>query len=265
QHRRVVPVHARLDDLRVPLVARQVEALEEELDDEPCGDHRRVEAPEQERGHPPAVVLAVDVEDREHDQVGEDEREDAAEADPAVPEDRRERHVPDRADEAQDRDRRPDDRPPELRDGRMGVEEQRAPEVLRHPGRARASSTSRRRRKSRKTSASRTIMSGPPTNSPSVNCQPRTSAIRIPSSATRFVEANSKAVEAVKSAPRRKSERASATAAYEHDDDAAPRPVATASERGESSGSRRRIAPFDTTACTTPESANPRISAQRIS
>ena len=61
--------------------------------------------------------------------------------------------------------------------------------------------------------ASRTIISGPPTNSPSVNCQPRTSAIRMPSSTTRFVEANSKAIAAVKSAPRRKSERASATAA----------------------------------------------------
>src|SRR5919197_2254577 len=130
---------------------------------------------------------------------------------------------------------------------------------------ARASSTGPRRRKSRKTSASSTIISGPPTNSPSVNCQPRTRAIRIPSSATRFVEANSKAVAAVKSAPRRKSERASATAAYEHDDDAAPRPHAIPSDRGESSGSRRRISAFDTTACTAPESAKPRISAHRIS
>src|SRR5919197_1366735 len=128
-----------------------------------------------------------------------------------------------------------------------------------------ASSTSRRRRNRRNTSASRTIISGPPTNSPSVNCQPRTSAIRIPSSTTRFVDANSKAVAAVKSAPRRKSERASATAAYEHDDDAAPRPHAIPSERGESSGSRRRISDFDTTACTAPESAKPRINAHRIS
>jgi len=49
------------------------------------GGHRRVEGHEQECGHAPAVVLAVDVEDREDDQVGEDEREHAAEADPAVP------------------------------------------------------------------------------------------------------------------------------------------------------------------------------------
>ena len=69
-------------------------------------------------------------------------------------------------------------------------------------------------------------MIGPPTNSPSVNCQPRISAIAIPSSITRFVEAIWNAIAAVKSAPFRKSERASATAAYEHEDDAAPNPAA---------------------------------------
>jgi hypothetical protein len=36
-------------------------------------------------------------------------------------------------------------------------------------------------------------------------------------------------------------------------------------ERGESSGSSRLISPLDTTACTTPDSAKPRISAHRIS
>ncbi len=87
----------------------------------------------------------------------------------------------------------------------------------------------------------------------------------IPSSMTRFVEANWNAIEEVKSAPFRKSERESATAAYEHDEDAAPRPDAMPIERGESSGSSRRISPFETTACTAPESAKPRISAHRIS
>lgn len=42
-----------------------------------------------------------------------------------------------------------------------------------------------------------------------------------------LVEAISNAMAAVKFAPLRKRERASATAAYEHDEDAAPRPVAT--------------------------------------
>jgi len=38
-----------------------------------------------------------------------------------------------------------------------------------------------------------------------------------------------------------------------------------ANVRGESSGRRRLISVFETTACTTPESAKPRMSAQRIS
>src|SRR5947209_20573454 len=105
----------------------------------------------------------------------------------------------------------------------------------------------------------------PPTSSARANCQPSKMISRMPSSITRFVEANSNAIDAVKFAPLRKRERARATAAYEHEDDAAPNPHATASERGESSGNSLLISDFDTTAWTTPESANPRISAQRIS
>ena len=78
---------------------------------------------------------------------------------------------------------------------------------------SRASSTSRRFSQSRKATATRMIISGPPTNSPTTNSQPSSSAITIPSSKTRLVEAISNAIAAVKSAPRRKSERASATAA----------------------------------------------------
>ncbi len=87
----------------------------------------------------------------------------------------------------------------------------------------------------------------------------------IPSSITRFVDAISNAIAAVKSAPLRKSDRASATDAYEQDDDAAPSADATTSVRGEASGSSLRISRFDTTACTAAESAKPRTSAQRIS
>ena len=87
----------------------------------------------------------------------------------------------------------------------------------------------------------------------------------IPSSITRFVDANWNAIEAVKSAPFLNSDRESATAAYEHDEEAAPRPHAIPSERGESSGRSLRISPFETTACTAPESANPRISAHKTS
>src|SRR6266545_4315140 len=113
--------------------------------------------------------------------------------------------------------------------------------------------------------ARKAIISGPPTNSAAVNCQPRSTAMMMPSSITRLVEANWKAIAAVKSAPLRKIERAKATAAYEHDEDAAPSPQAVVSDRGESSGSSRLISALETTACTAPDSAKPRISAHRIS
>src|SRR5205085_12245258 len=104
-----------------------------------------------------------------------------------------------------------------------------------------------------------------PMNSAKVNCQPMRTASTMPSSATRLVEANSKAIAATKSAPFRTRERASATAAYEHEDEAAPNAVATASVFGDASGSNLLIARFETTACTMAESVNPRTSGQRIS
>jgi hypothetical protein len=87
----------------------------------------------------------------------------------------------------------------------------------------------------------------------------------IPSSSTRFVDASWKTIAAVKFAPFRNSDRASATAAYEHDDEAAPRRQAIAKVRGESSGSSRLISFLETTACTTADRVNPRMSAHRIS
>src|SRR5438445_10394729 len=86
----------------------------------------------------------------------------------------------------------------------------------------------------------------------------------IPSSMTRFVDANSKAMAAVKLAPLRKIDRASDTAAYEHQDDAAPRPEAISSVRGESSGRSRLISDFETTACTIADNPNPRTTAPPI-
>lgn len=56
-------------------------------------------------------------------------------------------------------------------------------------------------------------MIGPPTNSASVNCQPSSSAMMMPSSMTRLVLAISKAIAAVRLDPLRNKERAIATAA----------------------------------------------------
>src|SRR5205823_7572228 len=102
---------------------------------------------------------------------------------------------------------------------------------------SRACLTSLRDRNSRKSTAMIATISGPPANSAAANCQPSNTIIMIDNSATRLVDASSNAIAAVKSAPLRKTERASATAAYEQDDEAAPNPQATASVFGESLGS----------------------------
>ncbi len=70
----------------------------------------------------------------------------------------------------------------------------------------------------------------------------------MPNSTTKLVEPISNAMAAVKFAPLRNSDRASATAAYEHDDDAAPSPAATARVRGRSSPSTLTIVERRTTA-----------------
>src|SRR5437868_14597030 len=77
--------------------------------------------------------------------------------------------------------------------------------------------------------------------------------------------ANSNAMAAVKFAPLRKMERVSATAAYEQEEDAAPRAHALATVFGESSGRSLTISRFETTACTIADRRKPRFSAHSIS
>src|SRR6185312_5440997 len=84
-------------------------------------------------------------------------------------------------------------------------------------------------------------------------------------SITRLVEPISNAMAAVKFAPLRNNDRANATAAYEHEDAAAPSPAATARVRARSSPIKLTIVERRTTACTTADNAKPRISAHRIS
>ena len=69
------------------------------------------------------------------------------------------------------------------------------------------------RTNSRNATAISTIMIGPPVNSATMNCQEISSAKMMPSSMTRLVLAISKAIAAVKLAPRRTRARANATAA----------------------------------------------------
>ncbi len=65
-------------------------------------------------------------------------------------------------------------------------------------------------------------MIAPPTNSLAANCQPMSTTRTMPSSTTRFVEANMKTIEVTKSAPLANSDLAIADAAYEHDEETMP-------------------------------------------
>src|SRR5205807_678779 len=105
----------------------------------------------------------------------------------------------------------------------------------------------------------------PPVNSAAANGQPISTTRITPSSITRLVEASSNTIAAVKLAPLRNRDRASATAAYEHELEAMPNSVANVRLRGEWSPSRRAMDLWDTTAWTAPERAKPRISGQKTS
>ncbi len=138
QPRGVVPCDALVGDLRGVGARYQAKAAEDDLDHVPGRHHRRVERAEYERGHPRPVVLAVDVEDRGDDQVGEQERDHPAEADPALPQHDGQRDVADRADERDDRHDGADQRAPDLGGQRVPGEEERLPERVGHPGGDRA-------------------------------------------------------------------------------------------------------------------------------
>src|ERR1041385_199152 len=88
----VVPVEARRRDDRRPLRRLDRRRAEEVLDREPGDAHNRPEQRKQLQRQAAAVVAAVDQQQRQRDQVGEDEADDAAEADAALPERGGERH-----------------------------------------------------------------------------------------------------------------------------------------------------------------------------
>ncbi len=125
----------RLDDLRRPLLRDQPGKSKDQFDNVGCAHHRGIKDPEQQQDDPQAVIPAIYVEDRQYDQIGEQERDDAAKADPAVLQHGGERHVADRADERDDRDDRTDQRTDDFRSNRIGGEEEGLPELVGYPGR----------------------------------------------------------------------------------------------------------------------------------
>src|SRR4051812_23590437 len=99
--------------------------------------------------------------------------------------------------------------------------------------------------------------------SASVNCQPMSTQSTSPSSHTRLVEANWNASADAADAPFRKSDLAIAIAAYEHDDEAAPRPVAHAIGRAPLPLSERSMRSRGTQAWTIAEMKKPSTSAHQ--
>src|SRR3954454_5610857 len=97
--------------------------------------------------------------------------------------------------------------------------------------------------------------------SASVNCQPISTHSTSPSSQTRLVEANWKASDAAADAPFWKSDFAIAIAAYEQDDEAAPRPVAQPIGLGPPPAIADSMRSRGTHAWTIPEIAKPITSA----
>src|SRR5436309_3262488 len=109
------------------------------------------------------------------------------------------------------------------------------------------------------------IITIPPTYSASVNCQPISTHSTRPSSHTRFVEANWNASAVADDAPFWNRDFAIAIAAYEHDEDAAPSPVASATGFGPDPDSARSIRARGTHAWSIAEIAKPNTSAHQTS
>src|SRR3984957_13765802 len=111
--------------------------------------------------------------------------------------------------------------------------------------------------------ASNTIITRPPLNSAARNCQPRRMRSTRPSSKTRLVDANSKMTAFPSVEPFRNRVRATATAAYEQDEDAAPKTVASATDFGVSRPNKRETACLETSVSTTADNSKPRVNGQR--
>src|SRR5215210_3244676 len=109
----------------------------------------------------------------------------------------------------------------------------------------------------------RAIITIPPRNSASVNCQPSSTHRTRPSSHTRLVEANWNASADTAEAPFWNSDFAMAMAAYEHDDDAAPSTVALATGLTPPPARLAWIRSRGTQTCTTAEMAKPRTRAHQ--
>jgi len=72
----------RQNPLRSPLTPGDAE---DQFDDIGCACHRAVRDHKQQERDPQAIIPPVDVKDRQHDQISEQKRDNAAKTDTAIP------------------------------------------------------------------------------------------------------------------------------------------------------------------------------------
>src|SRR5579884_1850138 len=130
----VVPLYALGNGDDVAVLWHKAQRLEEDFDDIARQYHRDVECHQNVAHNLPAIVFAVDVEDGQDNQIGKDEADNASETDAAAPENRRQRHIADRADKADDGYQWANQRPLDAGGHRVAAQEKGAPERFRHPG-----------------------------------------------------------------------------------------------------------------------------------
>src|SRR5437667_12594896 len=70
QHGRVIETDRCLDDLRAALRRNQPEQLKEKLDQQRGKSHGNIKNGDDEARDFPAVILAVDIDDWQHDEIG---------------------------------------------------------------------------------------------------------------------------------------------------------------------------------------------------
>src|SRR5438105_1096695 len=139
QYGRVIEAGTRCEHRHRPLGWNNTERREKQLDHIARHRHRHVERGEDIHSHPATVVLAVDIQNRQDDQVGENEADHTAETDAATPEYGCQRNIPHRAHEAERGHQRTYNWTLDGGKRRIIRQKERAPEGIWDPCRERAS------------------------------------------------------------------------------------------------------------------------------
>ena len=131
---RVVPTNGFLGEMEGPFVGNEMQKTEYELDCQRRCGHGKIKGESQECRHLQSVVFAIDIENGQYDEIGEEEGDHAAEADAAAPQHGCQRNVAYRAYKGKHCDDGTDKWTPKLRQQRMSFQKKSLPEMLWHPG-----------------------------------------------------------------------------------------------------------------------------------